>query len=255
MPYGNDEMPDGRFVMLKSDPHEVLTVTDPLHSVDPNPAGWLDKDFFKVEKPKSISFVSTNAADSWSLTRDSEASPWVLSNIKAGEVLDTNKVSSLSGTLSYPSFVDVAAETAPGKTGMDKPLVVTIATFDHFTYTFKIGAKTPENNYNLNVAVAADFPKERVAGKDEKPEGKKALDKEFQEKLKTLQEKLQQEKSLDNWTYLVSSWLVDPLIRTRAQLMVEKKDDKKQTAAAPETMPEEQPDAGAVIPPADPNDQ
>jgi hypothetical protein len=37
--------------------------------------------------------------------------------------------------------------------------------------------------------------------------------------------------------------------------MVEKKDDKKQAAAAPETMPEEQPDAGTVVPPADPNGQ
>jgi hypothetical protein len=255
MSFGDYEMPDGRFVMLKSDPHEVLTVSDPLNSVDAKPSGWLDKDFFKVEKPKSISFVSTNAADSWSLTRDSEASPWVLSNIKAGEVLDTNKVSSLSSTLGYPSFVDVAAEPAPGKTGLDKPLVVTIATFDHFTYTLKIGAKTPENDYNLNVAVAADFPTERTPGKDEKADDKKKLDKEFQDKLKPLQDKLRQEKSLDNWTYLVNNWLIDPLIRTRAQLMVEKKDDKKQAAAAPETMPDEQPDAGTVVPPTDPNDQ
>jgi hypothetical protein len=259
MPFGNGEMPDGRFVMLKSDPHEVLTVSDALNSVDPQPAEWLDKDFFKVEKPKSISFVSTNAADSWSLTRDSEASPWVLSNAKAGEVLDTNKVSSLSSTLSYPSFVDVAAESAPAKTGLDKPLVVTIVTFDHFTYTLKIGAKTPENDYHMNVAVAADFPTERKAGKDEKPEGKKALDKEFQDKLKTLQDKLRQEKSLDHWTYLVNNWLIDPLIRTRTQLMVEKKvekkDDGKQASAAPETMPEKQPDAGVVVPSADPDAQ
>ncbi|MGP8199799.1 MAG: DUF4340 domain-containing protein [Limisphaerales bacterium] len=257
MPFGDDEMPDGRFVMLQSDPHQVLTVSDPLNSLDPKPTAWLDKDFFKIEKPKSISLVSTNAADSWSLTRDSEGNPWVLSNIKTNEVLDTNKVSSLSSTLSYPSFVDVAADAAPAKTGLDKPLVVTITTFDHFTYTLKIGAKTPENDYNVSVAVTADFPTERQAGKDEKPEGKKALDKEFQDKLKTLQTKLQQEKSLNGWTYLVNNWLIDPLIRTRAQLMVEKntgkKNDKKQASAAPETMPEEQPDAGTPIPAADPN--
>jgi hypothetical protein len=254
-PYGDNEMPDGRFVMLKSDPHEVLTVSDPLNSVDPKPTGWLDKDFFKVEKPKSISFVSTNAADSWSLTRDTESSPWVLSNIKTNEAFDTNKVSSLSGTLSYPSFVDVAPEAAPAKTGLDKPLVVTIATFDHFTYTLKIGAKTPENDYNLNVAVTADFPTERTPGKDEKPDDKKKLDKEFQDKLKPLQDKLRQEKALDGWTYLVNNWLIDPLIRTRAQLMVDKKDDKKQSAAAPETMPEEKPEEGAAMPPVDSNGQ
>ena len=258
-PYGDDEMPDGRFVMLKSNPREVITISDALNSVDPKPTGWLDKDFFKIEKPKSISLVSTNAADSWSLTRESESSPWVLSNLRTNEVLDTNKVSSLAGTLGYPSFVDVAADAAPGKTGLDKPLVLTIATFDHFTYTLKIGAKTPENDYNVNVAVAADFPTERKAGKDEKPEGKKALDKEFQDKLKTLQDKLHQEKSLDHWTYVVNNWLIDPLIRTRAQLMVEKKvekkDDSKQAAAAPEIMPEEKPEAGMPVPQAGPDDK
>jgi len=132
MPYGDVEMPDGRFVMLKSDPHEVLTVSDPLNSVDPKPAEWLNKDFFKVEKPNAISFVSTNATNSWSLTRASETSPWVLANIKPGELFDSNKVSSLAGTLSDPSFVDVAEDTAPAKTGLDKLLVVTIGTFDSF---------------------------------------------------------------------------------------------------------------------------
>jgi hypothetical protein len=255
MQFGNSEMADGRFVMLTGDPHEVLTVSDPLNTVDSKPAGWLDKEFFKVEKVKSVSLVSTNAADSWSLSRESEPSPWVLSGAKAGEVLDTNKVSSLSSALGFPSFVDVAADPAPGKTGMDKPLVVTLTTFDHFTYTLKIGAKTPENDYNLNVAVTADFPTERAAGKDEKPEGKKALDKEFQDKLKTLQDKIQQEKALDKATYLVNSWLIDPLIRPRAQLMVdknEKKDDKKEASAAGTAMPE-QPDAGLGIPSIDPN--
>jgi hypothetical protein len=254
-PYGDNEMPDGRFVMLKSDPQEVLTVSDPLNSADFKPAGWLNKDFFKVENVKSISFVSTNAADSWSLARAGETMPWVLSNVKAGEAPDTNKLSSLSSTLSYPSFVDVVADAAPDKTGLDKPLVVTITTFDRFTYTLKIGAKTPENNYNVTVAVTADFPTERTTGKDEKPDYKKTADKEFQDKLKQRQDKLQQEQALEHGTYLVSSWLIDPLIRHRAQLMVEKKGDKKEAAAASETMPEEKPDADSAFPPVDPNNR
>src|SRR6202034_4265546 len=48
--FGEDGFADGRFVMLKSDPADVFTVSDPLNSVDPKPATWLDKDFFKVEK-------------------------------------------------------------------------------------------------------------------------------------------------------------------------------------------------------------
>jgi hypothetical protein len=232
MPFGDEGFADGRYVMLGSDPKTVLTISDALNTVDPKAADWLDKDFFKVEKPRAISFVSTNSTNSWMLSRESESAPWVLADLKPGEVLDTNKVSSLASTLSSPSFVDVAAEAAPDKTGLDKPLTVTIETFDHFTYTLKIGHKTPENDYDLTVAVTADIPSARVAGKDEKPDEKTKLDKEFQEKTKTLQDKLNKDKSLANWTYLVNTWLVDPLIRDRAQLMVDKAGEKKEGATA-----------------------
>ena len=182
-------------------------------------------------------FVSTNASNSWTLSRESESAAWVLAEVKPGEVLDTNKVSSLSSTLTYPSFVDTAPDQSPAKTGMDKPLTLTIETFDHFTYAIKIGNKTPESDYNLNVTVTAAVPGERTPGKDEKPDDRKRLDKEFADKTKQFAAKFDQEKSLDKWTYVVNSWLIDPLIRDRAQLMVEKKDEKKEAGAASEATP------------------
>jgi hypothetical protein len=236
---GDEGYADGRFVMLKSDPNDVLTISDALNSVDPKPATWLNKDFFKVEKPKMISFVSTNASNSWTLSHDSESAPWMLAEVKPGEVVDTNKLSSLSSTLSYPSFVDVAPDQAADKTGMDKPLSLTIETFDHFTYHIKVGKKTPEGDYNLTVAVTGTAPAERTPGKDEKPDDKKRLDKEFADKTKTLATKLEQEKALDKWTYVVNSWLIDPLIRDRSQLMVEKKTNEKKSASKAEDAPPE----------------
>jgi hypothetical protein len=259
-PGANDEYPDGRFVMLKSDPHEILTVSDPLNSVESKPAGWLDQTFFKVEKPASISFTATNAADSWTITRASEDAPWVLSNAKGtNEVLDTNKVVSLASTLSYPRFVDVTTG-GQAKTAMEKPQVITITTFDHFTYTIKVGTQTSANNYNVNISVAANFPTERVAGKDEKPDDKKKLDKVFQDNLKPLQDKLHQEEALNKWVYQVNSWSISPFIRRRSELMVdknaEKKKDEKKVAAAPGALPTDQPDdVDMAIPPVDGNDK
>jgi hypothetical protein len=237
LPYGDEGFADGRYVMLGSDPKTVLTISDALNTVDPKAADWLDKDFFKVEKPRAISLVSTNATNSWKLSRESESAPWVLAEPKAGEVLDTNKASSLTSALNFPSFVDVATDAAPDKTGLDQPLTVTIETFDHFTYTLKIGHKTPENDYNLKAAVTAEIPAARAPGKDEKAEEKAKLDKEFQEKTKQQQDKLQKEKSLDHWTYLVNNWLVDPFIRDRSQLMVEKETEKKEAAAPADATP------------------
>jgi hypothetical protein len=241
MSQGDESTADGRYVMLGSDSKTVLTISDALNDVNPRAADWLNKDFFKVENPRSISFVSTNATNSWTMSRESESAPWVLADLKAGEALDSNKVTSLSSTLSFPSFVDVAADAAPGKTGLDKPLIVTIETFDHFTDTLKIGQKMPENNYNVTIAVTADIPTARTPGKDEKADEKAKLDKEFQEKTGQLQDKLKKEQSLAHWTYLVNNWLVDPFIRDRAELMVEKQTEKKEPSAAAESKPTPEP--------------
>jgi hypothetical protein len=248
MPFGEEGFPDGRYVMLGGDTKTVLTISDALNNVEPKPAEWLDKDFFKLEKPQTVSFVSTNATNSWKVSRATESAPWVLADLKAGEVFDSNKVSSLASSLNFPSFVDVAADQAPDKTGLDKPLTVTIETFDHFTYTLKIGHKTPENNYDFNVTVAADIPAARTPGKDEKAEDKTKLDKEFQEKTKTMQDKLKKESSLAKWTYQVNTWLVDPFIRDRAQLMVDKQTEKKDAAAAPDATPAPEPTEPNFLP-------
>jgi hypothetical protein len=150
--------------------------------------------------------------------------------VKTGEVLDTNKVSSLGSTLNFPSFVDVSTNST-ADAGLDKPMTLVIETFDNFSYTIKLGNKTPENNFYTQVSVTANLPKERTPGKDEKAEDKAKLDKEFADKQKPLQEKLANEQKLDKWTYLVSSWTVDPLVRNRAELMVEKKEEKKETTS------------------------
>jgi hypothetical protein len=229
-PYGMGDMPDGRYVMRKDDTKNLLLIREPLTQIEPTADHWLNKDFFKVEKAKTIALNSTNAASSWKLTRDSESAPWKLADVKTGEVLDTNKVSSLGSTLGFPSFVDVSTNSGPDA-GLDKPMTLVIETFDNFTYTIKLGKKTPENNFYTQVSVTANLPKERTAGKDEKAEDKAKLDKEFADKQKPLQEKLANEQKLDKWVYLVSSWTVDPLVRNRGELMEEKKEEKKDTAS------------------------
>jgi hypothetical protein len=224
-PFGGGEFADGRYLILSNDTKDLLLVSDPLESIEVNPESWLDHDFFKIEKLQSVSLTSTNAANSWNLTRESETAPWVLAATNPGEVLDSNKVSSLAGTLSYASFVDVASNTAPAVTGLDKPMALTLATFDHFTYNLKTGGRTPENNLYLTVAVAAGIPTNRAAGQDEKPEDKQKLDKEFQDKTKELQARLAKEKAFGQWVYLVTSSEMEPLLRDRSQLLVDKKEE------------------------------
>jgi hypothetical protein len=109
---------------------------------------------------------------------------------------------------------------------LDKPTLLSLETFDDFTYTLKVGRKT-NDTYALTVAVSAKVPTERTPAKDEKPEDKTKLDKEFKEKQKKLEDKLAQEKGYENWIYLVSSWTLDSLLKDRAQLLMEKKEEPK----------------------------
>jgi hypothetical protein len=97
-----------------------------------------------------------------------------------------------------------------------------------------VGKKT-NDNYPLALNVSAQLAKERTPGKDEKPEDKTRLDKEFKDKQSKLEEKLAQEKGCEKWVYLVSSWTLDPLLKDRAQFLVEKKEEKKPAAASATT--------------------
>lgn len=230
--FGDASWPDGRYVMTGADTQNVALVADTLSQIDPKPEHWLDKDFFKVNKTRSVSVEFPNATNSWKVTRESESAEWKLADARADENLDSSKVSGLNYALSSPSFNDVLPiDTNPEQVGLDKPTVITLETFENFTYTLKVGAKT-NDAYPLTVSVAASFARERTPGENEKPEDKERLDKEFKENLKKLEEKLAQEQAYTNRIYLVSSWTLDSLLKERSQILQEKKKDEPTAEAA-----------------------
>jgi hypothetical protein len=250
----NEGFPDGRYVMVGTGAKTVAVVSDPLSNLEAKPDLWLNKDFFKVEKIRSIAVVFPVATNSWKVTRDTEsATDWKLAEAKPGEQLDSSKTSSFSYALNAPSFSDVLpADTKPEQTGLDKPTIITLDTFDNFTYTLKLGQKT-NDNLPMVVTVSAQIPKERTPGKDEKAEDKARLDKEFKETQKKVEDKLSQEKSFEKWVYLVSNWTVDSLLKERAQLLVEKKEEPKKDAkpAATDSSKEEDLPALPAVPKPD----
>ena len=225
--------PDGRWVKT-GEGDTVAVIAEAFLNIEPKPDQWLNKDFFHVDKVRSLSVASPTATNSWKLTRETESGEWKLAEAKAGEQLDSTKTSSLAGALTSPSFADVAVGAKPENFGLDKPTTVTVETFDSFTYTLKVGQKT-NDNYPLTVTVAAQLPKERTPGKDEKAEDKTKLDKEFKDNQKKLEDKLAQEKAFEPWTFLVNSWTLDPVLKDRAALLVEKKEEPKKDDKAAST--------------------
>ncbi len=150
-------LPDGRYVLTAANSATVAVISDPLNEVSPAPDQWLDKTFFQIEKPQSISVNFAAATNSWELTRSSETNDWELAGAKPGEKLDNSKVSETAGSFSSPSFEDVATGLNPEQTGMDKPTSVEIKTFDGFDYSMKVGQKT-NDNYYLTVHTSATLP-------------------------------------------------------------------------------------------------
>jgi hypothetical protein len=222
------EWPDGRYVMVNNDIKTVSQLTEIFSNIEPKPENWIDKEFFKVEKPKSFELISTNAADSWKIYRESETNEWKMADLKGDEKADTIKITAVGTSLSYPTFVDVVSSTNKLEDmGLDKPVKVIVETFDGFTYTLKIGKKTADDNYYLAFNVNANFPKERQAKPDEKPEEKEKLNKEFQDNLKKLKEKYEKEKKLEKWNYLVTKWTIETILKTRKELLQEKKEEPK----------------------------
>jgi hypothetical protein len=241
-PFGGGGFPVGRYVMVPGGDNKVWLINDALTQVEAKPESWLNKDFFKVEKLKSISVTHPGGTNSWTLTREKEGGDLKLADTKEGENLDTGKASGAGYALSSPSFNDVVVDPKPEETGLDKPITAKLETFDGFTYNVKLGKAMKEENYPLQVAVEGNFPKQREPGKDEKPEDKDKLDKEFKEKQSKLEEKLKNEKKFEKWTYLVAKWSVDPLLKERKDLLAEKKEEKKDEKKEGATTPTPAPD-------------
>jgi hypothetical protein len=155
----------------------------------------------------------------WKLVRDTEAATWKFADAKPGEEPDPPKAAGLASLVGHMSFADVLDPTAkPDSTGLDKPSVITIDTFEGFSYSLKAG-KLNGTNYPVTVAVSANLAEQRTATPNEKAEDKKKLDEEFESKKKTLADKLVQAKKLEGRPYLVAKPTIDQMLKNRSDLV------------------------------------
>jgi hypothetical protein len=214
--------PAGRYVMPEDGLHRVSLVTETFQQVDDKPERWLDRAFIKIEKPTSIAVAGQDPGMNWKLARLEASTEWKLIDAKPDEQLEGAKakqIASAVGNLS--SFTDVLPPNEKSQANLDKPATVTVTTEDGFTYVLKVGEKK-EESYPLTVSVSAELPGARLPGKEEKPEDKARLDKEFATKHETLEKKLAKEKKLEGQTFLVPKFGIEQLEKNRADLLAPK---------------------------------
>jgi len=213
----------GRYLVAGGEVGTLLAVGEPLTEVESKPEQWLVKDLLRADGAKSIS-SSKDGKQRWSVTREAESADWTLAGSK--ERPDLQKATDLASSLGWVNLVDVVADPAKADTGLDHAIVIKADTFDGLSYTLRVG-KQAGDNYYVGVAVGGEPRKVRTPAKGEKAEDKAKKDKEFDEYRKKLVEKLDREKKLERWTYLVAKNGLDPLLRDRAGLMPEKKKPAK----------------------------
>jgi Domain of unknown function (DUF4340) len=224
LPTAVDGVPAGRYV-LRPDAKETIAVvvSDPLNSADANPGRWLQKDFFKIERIKTLT-VTTESGNGWKITRNEEWGQWKFAS--GGGDLAAGAAVAAVNALGSLSFTDVLVDDKPEDT--ENRYTIVAETFDDLTYTVKIAKRKSGENFLLNASISGEPPKTRVPDKDEKAEQKERRDKDFEETRKRLELRLAREKAQSAWTYVVARKEVEPLLRDRADLIARKrdKDDK-----------------------------
>lgn len=222
LPAAKDGVPAGRYARVADAKDTVVVVSDPLNSAEASPGRWLNKDFFKVDRIRTLAVGPEGGAPSWKIARSEEWGQWKFAagggNLNpSAAVVAVNKL----GSLSFNDVaVDAKAEAA------EKPVVAVAETFDNLVYTVKMAKKKDADDYLVNFTVAGEAPSQRAPEKGEKPEEAARRDKDFAESRKRLVERIAAERALGKWTYVIAKRELDPLLVSRSDMLAPKRGEK-----------------------------
>lgn len=221
LPAAKDGVPAGRYVRIVGSKDTVVVVSDPLGKAEAEPGKWLNKDFFKAERIRTLAAGPEGAGPQWKIARAEEWGPW---KFATGGDLNPSAAVAATNRLGSLSFGDVALDS--GKEAGGKPFLLVAETFDNLVYTVKLVRKGKGDEHHVNFTVKGEPPKSRVPEKGEKPEDKERRDKEFAEARKRLEERFAAEQALSKWTYVIGGRELEPLLRTRGDMEAPRRDRK-----------------------------
>ena len=248
----NDDTPPGGFSMSPTGPKAqyikvagvegiVYKARDGFSRLETDVKGWLDKEnFVKIDKIKSVAVTGSEPAESWKISRDTEAGELKLEAPAAGEEFDAAKASPVGTAFSFVQFIDVLPAAEAAKAALDKPLrTAVIETFDGLTYTIKVGAADGDNHF-MSYTVDGKFtetrtppePKEKDKPAETEEEKKKA-DEAFATALAAQKKKLADEQALQTRIYSLAKSSLEPILKKRSDFMKD-----KPAAATPAASPD-----------------
>lgn len=222
LPSAKDGVPAGRYVLPAAGKDVVVVVSDPLEKAVAGPGRWLNKDFFKAERIRTLAVWPANDAPQWKIARAEEWGQWKFA--AGGGTLDSSAAVAAVNKLAALEFDDVAPNPKSEPAG--KPFVAIAETFDNLVYTVRLSKKVKGEDYLVTFTVTGEPSKSRVPEKSEKPQDKERLDKDFAETRKKLVERVAAERALAKWTYVIAGRGLEPLLKSRPEMVAPKRDRK-----------------------------
>jgi uncharacterized protein DUF4340 len=221
----------GRFIFNPATKDRVYLVSERFTNIDPLTVGpWLNQTFIQLGALKEIDQRAWANNPGWKISRENDTAPWGLEGAAPDEKLDPAFEGSV-GTFS-PNFQDVlSGSTPPTETGFQNPFQIKLKTFDGFDYSIALGKESPEKARYFQVKVSADFPVTRTPEPNETPEEKQKKDKEFDQKIANLKERLEKEKRFEQWIYLVPAYSVESILKRRDEIIAKPTPVKSPTPA------------------------
>jgi len=222
LPAAKDGVPAGRYVRVAGGKDMVVVVSDPLGKAEADPGKWLNRDFFKADRIRTLAAGPERGAPHWKITRAEEWGQWKFA--AGGGDLNPGAAVAAANKLGSLSFDDVALDS--GKEAAGKPLVIVAETFDNLVYTVKLDGKAKGDDYFVSFTVKGEPPKSRAPEKGEKAQDKERRDKEFADSRKRLEERITAEQELAKWTYVIGKRELEPLLRARGDMVAPRRDRK-----------------------------
>jgi hypothetical protein len=222
LPAAKDGVPAGRYVRIMGGQDTVVVVSDPLGKALADPGKWLNRDFFKADRIRTLAAGPEGGALHWKITRAEEWGQWKFA--AGGGELNPGAAVAAVNKLGSLSFDDVVPDS--GKEAAGKPLVIVAETFDNLVYTVKLARKATGDDHFVNFTVKGEPPKSRAPEKGEKAQDKERRDKDFADSRKRLEERIAAEQALAKWTYVIGKRELDQLLRARGEMVAPRRDRK-----------------------------
>lgn len=222
LPSAKDGVPAGRYVRVDGAGDFVVVVSDPLEKAVAEPGRWLNREFFKAERIRSLAVGQEGGTPRWMIARTEEWGQWRFA--AGGGDLNPSAAVSATNKLSALAFKDVAVNPKSLATG--KPEFIVAATYDGLSYAVRLAKIAKDEDYVLKFTVAGELPKKRAVEKGEKPEEKERRDKEFAEARKRLEVRIAAERALAKWAYVIAGSEVEPLLKSRSEMLAQKRGEQ-----------------------------